>query len=133
MVFKEDSEEALQILHYLNPIRGGAPKIVLFGMCLSGAFSEGRQALFDRLAAIKFPTPITTGSLSYMAAPQKWTRTGRCESSSATHRPFTTATQSQMPSMHTDPNDPFPTSKLANDNSLTDLHSHYFVLNLRNL
>jgi hypothetical protein len=41
-------------------------------MCLSGAFSEGGQALFDRLATIKFPAPITAGSLSYLAARQRW-------------------------------------------------------------
>jgi hypothetical protein len=41
-------------------------------MRLSGAFSEGAQALFDRLAAIKFPTPIAAGSLSYLAARQIW-------------------------------------------------------------
>ena len=41
-------------------------------MCLSGAFSGGEQALFYHLAAIKSPTPITAGSLSYLAARQRW-------------------------------------------------------------
>jgi hypothetical protein len=41
-------------------------------MCFSRAFSEGAQALFDRLAAIKFLTPITADSLSYLAARQRW-------------------------------------------------------------
>ena len=56
----------------LNKTREGVPKIALFGMSLSGAFSEGAQALFNRLAEIKFPTPITAGSLSYLAARQRW-------------------------------------------------------------
>jgi hypothetical protein len=67
-----DNEEALRILRYLNPARYGAPKVLLFGMCLSGAFSGGGQALFDRLATIKFQTPITADSLSYLAARQRW-------------------------------------------------------------
>jgi hypothetical protein len=37
----DDNAEALEILRYLNPAREGAPKIALFGMSLSGAFSEG--------------------------------------------------------------------------------------------
>ena len=38
-----DKAEALDILRHLNPARDGAPKIALFGMSLSGAFSEGGQ------------------------------------------------------------------------------------------
>jgi hypothetical protein len=68
-----DNAEALDILNYLSPARNGAPKIVLFGMSLSGAFSEGAQALLNRLAEIKFPAPLTGGSLSYLAARQRWT------------------------------------------------------------
>ena len=41
-------------------------------MSLSGAFSEGAQALLTRLAEIKFLAPITAGSLSYIAARQRW-------------------------------------------------------------
>jgi hypothetical protein len=47
-------------------------KIALFGMSLSGAFSKGAQDLLNRLAEIKFPTPLTGGSLSYIAARQRW-------------------------------------------------------------
>ena len=53
--------------------RGDAPKIVLFRRRLSGAFCMwGGHALFDRLVAMKFPTPIADGSLSYLAARQRW-------------------------------------------------------------
>ena len=41
-------------------------------MSLSGAFSRGAQDLLNRLAEIKFPTPLTGGSLSYIAARQRW-------------------------------------------------------------
>ena len=68
----DDNAEALDILNYPNPARNGAPKIVLFGMSLSGAFSKGAQALLHRLAEIKFPTPLTGGSLSYLAARPRW-------------------------------------------------------------
>jgi hypothetical protein len=67
----DDNVEALEIPSYLSPTRDDAPKI-LFGMSLSGAFSERAQALCRRLAEIKFPIPITSGSHSYLAAPQKW-------------------------------------------------------------
>ena len=72
--FREDqgNAEALEILNRLNPANNGAPKIALFGMSLSGAFSRGAQDLLNRLAEIKFPTPLTGGSLSYIAARQRW-------------------------------------------------------------
>ena len=72
--FREDqgNAEALEILNRLNPANNGAPKIALFGMSLSGAFSRGGQDLLNRLAEIKFPTPLTGGSLSYIAARQRW-------------------------------------------------------------
>ena len=41
-------------------------------MSLSGAFSKGAQDLLNRLAEIKFPPPLTGGSLSYIAARQRW-------------------------------------------------------------
>jgi hypothetical protein len=43
--FREDqgNAEALDILNRLNPANNGAPKIALFGMSLSGAFSNGAQ------------------------------------------------------------------------------------------
>ena len=41
-------------------------------MSLCGAFSKGAQDLLNRLAEIKFPTPLTGGSLSYIAARQRW-------------------------------------------------------------
>jgi hypothetical protein len=66
-----DNAEALDILNYLNPARNGAPKIVIFGMSLSAAFSKGAQALLNHLAEIKFPTPLTGRSLSYLAARQR--------------------------------------------------------------
>ena len=69
---KRNNAEALDILRHLNPARDGAPKTALFGMILSGASSEGGQALLDRLAEIKFSTPITGGTLSYLAATQRW-------------------------------------------------------------
>jgi hypothetical protein len=68
----QDNADALNILNHLNHANNGAPKIVLFGMSLSGAFSKGAQALLNRLAEIKFPTPLTGGSLSYLAARQRW-------------------------------------------------------------
>ena len=72
--FREDQGDAetLDILNRLNPANNGAPKIALFGMSLSGAFSRGAQDLLNRLAEIKFPTPLTGGSLSYIAARQRW-------------------------------------------------------------
>ena len=72
--FREDqgNAEALNILNRLNPANNGAPKIALSGMSLSGAFSKGAQDLLNRLAEIKFPTPLTGGSLSYLAARQRW-------------------------------------------------------------
>ena len=42
------------------------------GMSLSGAFSRGAQDLLNRLAEIKFPSPLSGGSLSYIAARQRW-------------------------------------------------------------
>jgi hypothetical protein len=41
-------------------------------MSLSGAFSKGAQDLLNRLAEIKFPTPLTGGSFSYIAPRQRW-------------------------------------------------------------
>jgi hypothetical protein len=72
--FRENqgNTEALNILNHLDPANNGAPKIALFGMSLSGAFSKGAQDLINRLAEIKFPTPLTGGSLSYLAARQRW-------------------------------------------------------------
>jgi hypothetical protein len=71
--FREDqgNAEALDILNRLNPANNGAPKIALLGMSLSGAFSKGGQDLLNRLAEIKFPTPLTGGSFSYIAARQR--------------------------------------------------------------
>ena len=41
-------------------------------MCLSGAFSDGAQDVFDKLAKIKLPDPLSLGSLSHLAARQRW-------------------------------------------------------------
>jgi hypothetical protein len=38
----------------------------------SGAFSEGATAFLTRMAKIKFPTPISSGSLSYLPVRQRW-------------------------------------------------------------
>ena len=41
----------------MNSNRGGAPKVSIFEMCLSGAFSKGAQDIFTHLAKEKFPDP----------------------------------------------------------------------------
>ena len=56
--------------------RGGAPKISVFGMCLSGAFLDGAQKVINHLVTEKFPPPTTfdnlSVSLSYLVARQRW-------------------------------------------------------------
>ena len=59
-------------MRFTNANRGGAPKISTFGMCLSGAFSQGAMEMFHHLAKEKFPDPPTpdnpTGTYSYLIA-----------------------------------------------------------------
>ena len=43
----------------MNPNRGGAPKVSIFGMCFSGAFYKGAMEIFTHLAKEKFPDPPT--------------------------------------------------------------------------
>ena len=44
----------------------------LIGMSLTGAFSEGATDFLTRLANIKFPTPISHGTLSHLPARSRW-------------------------------------------------------------
>ena len=44
----------------------------LIGISLSGAFSEGGTDFLTRLANIKFPTPISHGTLSHLPARSRW-------------------------------------------------------------
>ena len=53
-------------------IYGGAPNVSLADMSLSGEFSQGATESLTRMAKIKFPTPISSGSLSYLPARQRW-------------------------------------------------------------
>ena len=50
----------------------GAPNVSLIGMSLSGAFSQRATDSLIRMAKIKFPTPISSGSLSHLPARQRW-------------------------------------------------------------
>ena len=52
----EEFEDALDHMRFLN-MGDGAPWVSLFGMCLSGALSDGAWKIINRLAKIKFPTP----------------------------------------------------------------------------
>jgi hypothetical protein len=56
---REDEEfaRARDNMRYLNPSRRGAPLVSLFGMCLSGALSDGAMKVVEKLAMIKYPTP----------------------------------------------------------------------------
>jgi len=60
----EDAEfaAARDDMMFLNTTWQGAPRVSLFGMCLSGALSEGAWKIINRLTEIKFllrPTDIT--------------------------------------------------------------------------
>jgi hypothetical protein len=63
-------------MRYLNSSRRGAPLVSLFGMCLSGALSDGAIKVIKKLAMIKYPTPPTEdnpcGTLSYLPARAQW-------------------------------------------------------------
>ena len=63
-------------MRYLNPSRRGAPLVSLFGMCLSGALSDGAMKVIEKLAMRKYPTPPTEdnpcGTLSYLPARAQW-------------------------------------------------------------
>ena len=53
------------------------PWVSLFGMCLSGALSDGAWKIINRLANIKFPTPPygydnPKSTLSYLVARSRW-------------------------------------------------------------
>ena len=53
------------------------PGYPLFGMCLSGALSDGAWKIINRLAKIKCPTPPCgydnpKGTLSYLVARSRW-------------------------------------------------------------
>ena len=50
------------------------PTYRLIGMSLSGAFSQGAIDFLTRMAKIKFPTQISSGSLSFLPARQRWTK-----------------------------------------------------------
>ena len=75
---REDDEfaHARGNMRYLNPSRSGAPLVSLFGMCLSGALSDGAIKVIEKLATIKYPTPPTEGNprgtLSYLPARAQW-------------------------------------------------------------
>ena len=69
---QEGNEDALRKLLELNHTSGGAPNVSLVGMSLSGAFSQGANDSLTRMAKIKFPTPISSGSLSHLPARQRW-------------------------------------------------------------
>jgi len=69
---QEGNEDALRKLRELNHTSGGAPNVSLVGMSLSGAFSQGATDSLTRMAKIKLPTPISSGSLSYLPARQRW-------------------------------------------------------------
>ena len=68
----EDTAQSRRDMRFTNANRGGAPKISTFGMCLSGAFSQGAMEMFHHLAKEKFPDPPTpdnpTGTYSYLIA-----------------------------------------------------------------
>ena len=64
-------------MRYLNHRREGAPWVSLFGMCLSGALSDGAWKIMNYLAKRKFPTPPSgydnpEGTLSYQPARSRW-------------------------------------------------------------
>ena len=63
-------------MRYLNSSRRGAPLVSLFGMCLSGALSDGAMKVIEKLSMIKYPTPPTEGNphgtLSYLPARAQW-------------------------------------------------------------
>ena len=73
-IHREDDEfaQARDNMRYLNSNRRGAPLISLFGMCLSGALSDGAMKVIEKRAMIKYPTPPTEGNprgtLSYLPA-----------------------------------------------------------------
>ena len=75
---REDEEfaHARDNMRYLNSSRRGAPLVSLFGMCLSGALSDGAIKVIKKLAMIKYPTPPTEdnpcGTLSYLPARAQW-------------------------------------------------------------
>jgi hypothetical protein len=65
---REGNEGALRKMRELNHTSGGAPTVSLIGMSLSGAFSQGAIDFLTCVAKIKFPTPISSSSLSYLTA-----------------------------------------------------------------
>ena len=69
---QEGNEDALRKLRELNRTSGGAPSVSLIGMSLSGAFSLGATESLTRMVKIKFPSPISSGSLSHSPARQRW-------------------------------------------------------------
>ena len=77
-VRREDDEcaQVRDYRRYLNSSRRGAPLAALFGMCLSGALSDGAMKVIEKLAMIKYPTPPTEGNprgtLSYLPARAQW-------------------------------------------------------------
>ena len=69
---QEENEGALRKLRDLNSSSGGAPTVSLIGMSLTDAFSEGATDFLTRLANIKFPTPISHGTLGHLPARSRW-------------------------------------------------------------
>ena len=64
-------------MRFLNPKRQLIPLVSLFGMCISGAISEGAWKIINRLVKLKFPTPPRgrdnpQGTLSYRPARKQW-------------------------------------------------------------
>jgi len=68
----EDTTQSRRDLRFTNATSGGATKISTFGMCLSGAFSQGAMEMLHHLAKEKYPDPPTpdnpTGTYSYLIA-----------------------------------------------------------------
>ena len=69
---RDDNADALNHLRYMNCTRDGAPKIAPFGKCLSGTFQRGGKTSLTAVQKKKFPAPATSGSLSNLAARQRW-------------------------------------------------------------
>ena len=72
----EEFRDARDHMRFLNKGQG-APWVSLFGMCLSGALSDGAWKIINRLTKLKFPTPPSgydnpKGTRSYLVARSRW-------------------------------------------------------------
>ena len=86
----EDTAQSRRDLRFTNATSGGAPKISTFGMCLSGAFSQGAMEILHHLAKENFPNPPTpdkpTGTATAIRLHVTMaSQTGGCESFSVTY------------------------------------------------